>query len=148
MPRPVAAQHGGSVPAGGPGAPGAFHRVPVPPGRGAPPGAQRRVREETSVRLQQSHPAAGDHLPQSVPAALEERDQDAEGGSFLLFPSSLPSFLPSVAPVRVTVYLCFSCLLQTFTGAFIYGLVPVLSGSTIQSVLASIGYVPRPDTPR
>nr|XP_040033974.1 spermatogenesis-associated protein 2-like [Gasterosteus aculeatus aculeatus] len=37
--------------------------------------------------------------------------------------------------------------LKTFTGAFIYGLVPVLSSSTIQSVLASIGYVPRPDTP-
>ncbi|KAL6101421.1 uncharacterized protein ACO6RY_16672 [Pungitius sinensis] len=36
--------------------------------------------------------------------------------------------------------------LKTFTGAFIYGLVPVFSSSTIQSVLASIGYVPGPDT--
>ncbi|KAM8860326.1 uncharacterized protein AB9W97_019907 [Spinachia spinachia] len=36
--------------------------------------------------------------------------------------------------------------LKTFTGAFIYGLVPVLSSSTIESVLASIGYLPCPDT--
>ncbi|XP_070696824.1 uncharacterized protein [Pempheris klunzingeri] len=37
--------------------------------------------------------------------------------------------------------------LKTFTGPFVYCLLPVLSSSTIQSVLASIGYLPHTDTP-
>uniref|UniRef100_UPI0037E8818D triadin n=1 Tax=Semicossyphus pulcher TaxID=241346 RepID=UPI0037E8818D len=37
--------------------------------------------------------------------------------------------------------------LKTFTGPFVYCLVPVLSSSAIQSVLASIGYLPHTDTP-
>ncbi|XP_070834145.1 spermatogenesis-associated protein 2 [Chaetodon trifascialis] len=36
--------------------------------------------------------------------------------------------------------------LKTFTGPFVYCLLPVLSSSTIQSVLASIGYLPHTDT--
>ncbi|KAI3362913.1 hypothetical protein L3Q82_011509 [Scortum barcoo] len=38
--------------------------------------------------------------------------------------------------------------LKTFTGPFVYHLLPALSTSTIQSVLASIGYLPNPDTPQ
>ncbi|XP_068573593.1 sodium/potassium/calcium exchanger 1 [Cebidichthys violaceus] len=38
--------------------------------------------------------------------------------------------------------------LKTFTGPFIYGLLPVLSSSTIQSVLGSIGYLPHTDAPQ
>ncbi|XP_041803441.1 uncharacterized protein LOC121613839 isoform X2 [Chelmon rostratus] len=38
--------------------------------------------------------------------------------------------------------------LKTFTGPFVYCLLPVLSSSTIQSVLASIGYLPHTDTPQ
>ncbi|XP_078128511.1 uncharacterized protein LOC144531973 isoform X2 [Sander vitreus] len=38
--------------------------------------------------------------------------------------------------------------LKTFTGPFVYCLLPVLSSSTIQSVLASIGYLPHMDTPQ
>ncbi|XP_075932743.1 uncharacterized protein LOC142932645 [Anarhichas minor] len=38
--------------------------------------------------------------------------------------------------------------LKTFTGPFIYCLLPVLSSSTIQSVLGSIGYLPHTDTPQ
>ncbi|XP_034537248.1 uncharacterized protein LOC117811213 isoform X2 [Notolabrus celidotus] len=37
--------------------------------------------------------------------------------------------------------------LKTFTGPFVYGLLPVFSSSTIQSILASIGYLPHADTP-
>ncbi|KAK5853558.1 hypothetical protein PBY51_014700 [Eleginops maclovinus] len=37
--------------------------------------------------------------------------------------------------------------LKTYTGPFVYYLLPVLSSSTIQSVLASIGYLPHTDTP-
>ncbi|TNN63947.1 Spermatogenesis-associated protein 2 [Liparis tanakae] len=37
--------------------------------------------------------------------------------------------------------------LKTFTGPFVYGLLPVLSSSTIQSVLGSIGYLPHTDPP-
>ncbi|CAJ1066539.1 uncharacterized protein LOC117811213 isoform X1 [Xyrichtys novacula] len=37
--------------------------------------------------------------------------------------------------------------LKTFTGPFVYCLLPVFSSSTIQSVLASIGYKPHTDTP-
>ncbi|KAF3708496.1 Spermatogenesis-associated protein 2 Spermatogenesis-associated protein PD1 [Channa argus] len=37
--------------------------------------------------------------------------------------------------------------IKTFTGSFVYHLLPVLSSSTIQSVLASIGYLPHTDTP-
>lgn len=36
--------------------------------------------------------------------------------------------------------------LKTYTGPFVYCLLPVLSSSTIQSVLASIGYLPPTDT--
>uniref|UniRef100_UPI003AAA6775 uncharacterized protein n=1 Tax=Centroberyx gerrardi TaxID=166262 RepID=UPI003AAA6775 len=36
--------------------------------------------------------------------------------------------------------------LKTFTGPFVYHLLPVLTASTIQSVLASIGYLPHTDT--
>ncbi|XP_033956282.1 spermatogenesis-associated protein 2-like protein [Pseudochaenichthys georgianus] len=36
--------------------------------------------------------------------------------------------------------------LKTYTGPFVYHLLPVLSSSTIQSVLASIGYLPHTDT--
>ncbi|XP_041866077.1 spermatogenesis-associated protein 2 [Melanotaenia boesemani] len=35
--------------------------------------------------------------------------------------------------------------IKTFTGPFVYHLLPVLSSATIQSVLASIGYVPHDD---
>ncbi|XP_074501571.1 uncharacterized protein LOC141773611 isoform X2 [Sebastes fasciatus] len=38
--------------------------------------------------------------------------------------------------------------LKTFTGPFVYCLLPVLSSSTIQSVLASIGYLLHTDTPQ
>nr|XP_019959094.1 PREDICTED: uncharacterized protein LOC109639855 [Paralichthys olivaceus] len=38
--------------------------------------------------------------------------------------------------------------LKTFTGPFVYCLLPVLSSSTIQSVLASIGYLPHTDSPQ
>ncbi|XP_062286187.1 uncharacterized protein si:ch211-189a15.5 [Scomber scombrus] len=38
--------------------------------------------------------------------------------------------------------------LKCFTGPFVYCLLPVLSSSTIQSVLASIGYLPHPETPQ
>ncbi|KAL7383222.1 hypothetical protein ABVT39_006858 [Epinephelus coioides] len=38
--------------------------------------------------------------------------------------------------------------LKAFTGPFVYFLLPVLSSSTIQSVLASIGYLPHTDTPQ
>ncbi|XP_040906641.1 uncharacterized protein LOC121190118 [Toxotes jaculatrix] len=38
--------------------------------------------------------------------------------------------------------------LKTFTGPFVYCLLPVLSGSTIESVLASIGYLPHADAPQ
>ncbi|XP_044068954.1 uncharacterized protein si:ch211-189a15.5 isoform X2 [Siniperca chuatsi] len=38
--------------------------------------------------------------------------------------------------------------LKTFTGPFVYCLLPVLSSATIQSVLASIGYLPHTDTPQ
>ncbi|XP_051279707.1 uncharacterized protein si:ch211-189a15.5 isoform X2 [Dicentrarchus labrax] len=38
--------------------------------------------------------------------------------------------------------------LKTFTGPFVYCLLPVFSSSTIQSVLASIGYLPHPDAPQ
>ncbi|CAB1450241.1 unnamed protein product [Pleuronectes platessa] len=38
--------------------------------------------------------------------------------------------------------------LKTFTGPFVYCLLPVLSSSTIQSVLASIGYLPHSDSPQ
>uniref|UniRef100_A0A7N8X469 Uncharacterized LOC113131454 n=1 Tax=Mastacembelus armatus TaxID=205130 RepID=A0A7N8X469_9TELE len=38
--------------------------------------------------------------------------------------------------------------LKTFTGPFVYCLLPVLSSSTIKSVLASIGYLPHADTPQ
>ncbi|XP_054882103.1 spermatogenesis-associated protein 2 [Poeciliopsis prolifica] len=38
--------------------------------------------------------------------------------------------------------------LKTFTGAFVYCLLPVLSGSTIQAVLASMGYRPSSDAPQ
>ncbi|XP_038593163.1 spermatogenesis-associated protein 2 [Micropterus salmoides] len=37
---------------------------------------------------------------------------------------------------------------KTFTGPFVYCLLPVLSSSTIQSVLASIGYLPHAETPQ
>uniref|UniRef100_A0A8D3BA29 Spermatogenesis-associated protein 2 PUB-like domain-containing protein n=1 Tax=Scophthalmus maximus TaxID=52904 RepID=A0A8D3BA29_SCOMX len=37
--------------------------------------------------------------------------------------------------------------LKTFTGPFVYCLLPALSSSTIQSVLASIGYLPHADAP-
>ncbi|XP_060896540.1 uncharacterized protein si:ch211-189a15.5 [Labrus mixtus] len=37
--------------------------------------------------------------------------------------------------------------LKTFTGPFVYCLLPVFSSSTLQSVLASIGYLPHTDTP-
>ncbi|XP_024865238.1 uncharacterized protein LOC108242277 isoform X2 [Kryptolebias marmoratus] len=37
------------------------------------------------------------------------------------------------------------CRLQTFTGAYVYCLLPVFSSSTLQSVLASIGYLPHND---
>ncbi|XP_056250512.1 uncharacterized protein si:ch211-189a15.5 isoform X2 [Seriola aureovittata] len=37
--------------------------------------------------------------------------------------------------------------LKTFTGPFVYRLLPVLSSFTIQSVLASIGYLPNTDAP-
>ncbi|KAK1905352.1 Spermatogenesis-associated protein 2 [Dissostichus eleginoides] len=36
--------------------------------------------------------------------------------------------------------------LKTYTGPFVYHLLPVLGSSTIQSVLASIGYLPHTDT--
>ncbi|KAK2848622.1 hypothetical protein Q5P01_008456 [Channa striata] len=36
---------------------------------------------------------------------------------------------------------------KTFTGSFVYHLLPVLSSSAIKSVLASIGYLPHTDTP-
>uniref|UniRef100_A0A4W6BMR0 Spermatogenesis-associated protein 2 PUB-like domain-containing protein n=1 Tax=Lates calcarifer TaxID=8187 RepID=A0A4W6BMR0_LATCA len=38
--------------------------------------------------------------------------------------------------------------LKTFTGPFVYCLQPALSSPTIQSVLASIGYLPHTDTPQ
>ncbi|XP_044229528.1 uncharacterized protein si:ch211-189a15.5 isoform X1 [Thunnus albacares] len=38
--------------------------------------------------------------------------------------------------------------LKCFTGPFVYCLLPVLSSSTIQSVLGSIGYLPHTDTPQ
>ncbi|XP_071337729.1 uncharacterized protein [Trachinotus anak] len=38
--------------------------------------------------------------------------------------------------------------LKTFTGPFVYHLLPVLSSSTIESVLASIGYLPHTDAPQ
>uniref|UniRef100_A0A3Q3JJG5 Spermatogenesis-associated protein 2 PUB-like domain-containing protein n=1 Tax=Monopterus albus TaxID=43700 RepID=A0A3Q3JJG5_MONAL len=38
--------------------------------------------------------------------------------------------------------------LKTFTGPFVYCLLPVLSSSTLKSVLASIGYLPYTDTPQ
>ncbi|XP_032408523.1 spermatogenesis-associated protein 2 isoform X1 [Xiphophorus hellerii] len=38
--------------------------------------------------------------------------------------------------------------LKTFTGAFVYCLLPVLSGSTIQAVLAYMGYRPSSDAPQ
>ncbi|XP_034755151.1 uncharacterized protein LOC117960938 [Etheostoma cragini] len=38
--------------------------------------------------------------------------------------------------------------LKTFTGPFVYCLLPVLSSSTIQSVLATIGYLPHADSPQ
>ncbi|XP_039994828.1 uncharacterized protein LOC120796267 isoform X2 [Xiphias gladius] len=38
--------------------------------------------------------------------------------------------------------------LKTFTGPFVYCLLPVLNNSTIQSVLASIGYLPHTDGPQ
>ncbi|KAG7999850.1 hypothetical protein GBF38_001908 [Nibea albiflora] len=38
------------------------------------------------------------------------------------------------------------CLFQTFTGPFVYCLLPVFSSSTIQSVLASIGYLLHTDS--
>ncbi|XP_076019952.1 uncharacterized protein LOC143011119 [Genypterus blacodes] len=38
--------------------------------------------------------------------------------------------------------------LKTYTGPFVYGLLPALSSSTLQSVLASIGYLPHPDHPQ
>ncbi|KAM6997221.1 uncharacterized protein LKV04_005948 [Tautogolabrus adspersus] len=37
--------------------------------------------------------------------------------------------------------------LKTFTGPFVYCLLPVFSSSTLKSVLASIGYLPHTDTP-
>nr|XP_043900956.1 spermatogenesis-associated protein 2 isoform X3 [Solea senegalensis] len=38
--------------------------------------------------------------------------------------------------------------LKSYTGPFVYHLLPVLSRTTIQSVLASIGYLPHPDAPQ
>ncbi|XP_029376520.1 uncharacterized protein LOC115055151 [Echeneis naucrates] len=38
--------------------------------------------------------------------------------------------------------------LKTFTGPFVYRLLPVLRSSTIQSILASIGYQPHTNTPQ
>nr|XP_046257634.1 uncharacterized protein si:ch211-189a15.5 [Scatophagus argus] len=38
--------------------------------------------------------------------------------------------------------------LKTFTGPFVYCLLPVFNRSTIQSVLASIGYLPHTETPQ